>query len=154
MQIPRHLRQREPELRYFLQRPLKQLVVVGLEMDLSSLGQHLPILFKKVPVGQPPLFLVALGPRVAEVDVQPVDLPVGEHIRQQRSVSVHEPHVPQRRVPRLLHGHHHGVRHLLHGDQQHLRLCRRGPHGEAALAAAQLHPQLPCLRHQLPPAPP
>ena len=154
MQIPRHLRQREPELWDLLQRPLKQLVVVGLEVDLSSLGQHLPILFKKVPVGQPPFFLVALGPRVAEVDVQPVDLPVGEHIRQQRRVSVYEPYVPQPRVPRLLHGHHHGVRHLFHGNQQYLRLCRRGPHGEAALAAAQLHPQLPCLRHQLPPAPP
>ncbi len=137
-----------------LQRPLEQLVVVGLEVDLPALRQHLTVLFQEVAVGQPPLFLIAFRPRVAEVDVQPVDLAGSEHIRQQRRVAVHEPYVFQPRRLGLLHGHHHGIGHLLHGDEQHVRLRRRRLDGKAALAAAQLHPQRFRLRHQRAPVTP
>ena len=52
------------------------------------------------------------------------------------------------RVPVALHGHHHGVRHQLNGEEQHIRLRRGGTGGKTALAAAQLHPELPGLWHQ------
>ena len=151
MQVAGHLRQPEAELRDLLQRPLEQLVVVRLEVDGAALGQHLPVFLQEVPVGQPPLLLVALGPRVAEVDIQPVDLALREHVRQQRGIAVHEPHVVYTGVPRLLHGHHHGVGYLFHGNEQHIRLRCRRAHRKAALAAAQFHPQLTGGGHQLPP---
>ena len=49
------------------------------------------------------------------------------------------------------HGDHHGVRHHLNGDEQDVRLRGCRPLREPPLTAAKLHPQLPRLRHQLPP---
>ena len=154
MEIGGDLRQLKAELGNFFHRPREQLVIVGLEVELSALRQHLAVLLEEIAVGEPPLFLVALGPRITKVDVQAIHLAGGEHIRQQRGVAVHEEHVFQSRLRDPLHGHHHGVRNLLHGDEQHIRLRRGGVRREPALAAAQLHPQLPRLRHQRPPLSP
>ncbi len=82
-------------------------------------------------MGQTAALLVALGPRVAEIDVQPVHLRRGKHIRQQGGVPHHEEYVVQPRRLRPFHGHHHGVRHLLHGDEQNIRLRLGRTHGEA-----------------------
>ena len=105
-------------------------------MELASLGQNLSVLLEEIAVGQPPLFLVALGPGIAEVQVDPVHLAGGKHLRQQGGVGIDKADVLQPGVPGPLHGYHHGVGHLLHGDQQHVRLCRRCTGGEATLSAA------------------
>ena len=105
-------------------------------------------------MGQTAALLVALGPRVAEVDVQPVHLRRGKHIRQQGGVPHHEKYVAQPRRLRPFHGHHHGVRHLLHGDEQNIRLRLGRTHGEAPLAAAQFYPQRTGIGHQLSPVAP
>ena len=154
VEVPGHIRQGEAKLRDLLHGPIKELIVVGFEMNLSAALQHLAVFFQEIPVGQPALFLVALGPGIAEINVQAIHLARGEQLRQQGGVRIDEEHIFQPLTDDPLHGHHHGVRHLLHGNEQRVRPGLRRSGGEAALAAAQLHPQLPCLRHQLPPAPP
>ena len=137
-----------------LQGPLEQLVVVAFEVDLAAHGQHPAVQLQEIAVGQAALFLVAFGPGIAEVDIDAVHLAGGEEVRQAGGVAVHKEHVVQPRVPGPLHGHHHGVGDLFHGDQQHVRLGGGGLRREAALAAAQLHPQLPGIGQKLPPAAP
>ena len=105
-------------------------------------------------MGQPPLFLVALGPRVTEIDVNAVHLSRGEKLRQQRRVRVNEKHIGEPLLRHPLHSHHHGVRHLFHGDEQGVRLGLGGSGGEAPLAAAQLYLQPLRLGIQLPPPSP
>ena len=154
MKVARHLRQLKTELRDLLQRPLKELVVVGLEMDLPALFQHLPVFLQEISMGQPALFLVAFRPRIAEIDVKAIHFTGGEKHRQKGGVGVEKEHVFQtlRRYP--LHGHHHGVRHFFHGDEQRVRLRLSGAGCEATLAAAQLHLQTFGLRIKRPPVPP
>ena len=105
-------------------------------------------------MGQAALFLVASGPGVAEIDVDAVHLAGGEKLRQAGGIAVHEKYIVQTCRLGPLHGHHHGVGDLFHGNQQHVRLGGGGLRREAALAAAQLHPQLPGIGQQLPPAAP
>ena len=105
-------------------------------------------------MSQAALGMALAGPGIAEVDVDPVHLAGGEELGELVGVGVHEKHIDETVIHAPLHGHHHGVRHHLNGDEQHIRLCRSGAVGEAALAAAQLYPQLPGLGHQIPPVAP
>jgi len=123
-------------------------------MNLSAAFQHLAIFFQEIPVGQPALFLVALGPGIAEINVQAIHLARGEQLRQQGGVRIDEEHIFQPLTDDPLHGHHHGVRHLLHGNEQRVRQGLRRSGGEATLAAAQLHLQPLRLGIQLPPMAP
>ena len=107
---------------------------------------------RKLPWVSRRFLLVALGPRVAEVDVQPVHLAGGKHVRQQRRVAVHEEHVAAVRPPcaRSM------ATTMASGTFSTAMSSTSGSgggrvHGEAALAAAQLHPQLPGIGHQRPP---
>ena len=151
VEVPRHLREREAEQGQLLHGEGEQVLVVGLEVDLAPHFQHLAVQPQEVAVGQAALGVAAAGPGVAEVDVDPVRLAGGEEEGQLVGVGVDEIHIGEPGGHAPLHGHDHGVRHPFHGDEQHVRLRRRRPGGEAALAAAQLHPQLPGLGHQLPP---
>ena len=155
VEVPGHLREFEAELGDLLHRELEQGLVVGLEVDLAAFLQNLPVELQKVPVGQAAFGVALAGPGIAEVDVDPVHFAGGEEVGQLVGVGVHEEHIVQPLPDTPLHGHHHGVRHHFHGDEEHIRLCRRGPCGKAALSAAQLHPQFPGSGHQFPPlAPP
>ena len=93
MKVARHLRQLKTELRDLLQRPLKELVVVGLEMDLPALFQHLPVFLQEISMGQPTLFLIAFRPRITEIDVKAIHFTGGEKHRQKGGVGVEKEHV-------------------------------------------------------------
>lgn len=54
------------------QRFLKKLVVVCLEVYFAAVGKKSTVLVKLPCVGKPALVVLVLGPRVAEIDVQPV----------------------------------------------------------------------------------
>ena len=151
MEIPGDLGQLEAEQGQFFDGEGEQVLVVRLEVDLAAHLQHLPVQPQEVAVGQAALGVAVAGPGVAEVDVDPVHLAGGEEQGQLVGVGVDEIDVGEPLGHAPLHGHDHGVRHPLHGDEQHIRLRRGGPGSEAALAAAQLQPQLPGLGHQLPP---
>ncbi len=148
MEVPGNLGQGIARRRKLLHGELEQGLVVGLEMDLPAGDQGLPVEVQKAPVGQPPLGLPHGGPGVAEVNVNEVHLAGGEVIRQQRRVPHHEEHILQLQGHDPLHRHHHGVGHLLNGHEQDVRIQPGGFRRKAALAAAQLHPQLPGAAHQ------
>ena len=105
-------------------------------------------------MGQPPLGVALGGPGIAEVDIEPVHFPGAKKSRggppRRRPRKTRS--APQ--VPGPLHGHHHGVGHPLHRHKEDLWLRRCGLAGEAALAAAQLHPEGLGTRRQGPPMPP
>ena len=105
-------------------------------------------------MGQAALFLIALGPGVAEIDIDPGYLAGGEQLRQPGGIGINEEHVLQTLIHGALHGNHHGIRYLFHGDEQGVRLCLGRARCEATLAAAQLHLQIFCLGVQLPPMAP
>ncbi|CAN3998107.1 Phosphatidate cytidylyltransferase, partial [Dysosmobacter welbionis] len=151
MEVPGDLGQLKAEQRQLLHGEGEEVLIVRLEVDLPAHLQHLAVQPQEVAVGQAALGVAVAGPGIAEVDIDPVCLSRGKEQGQLVSIGVDEEHVgePLGRAP--LHGHDHGVRHPLHGDEQHVRLRRRCAGGEAALAAAQLQPQLPGLGHQLPP---
>ena len=102
-------------------------------------------------MGQAALGVTLAGPRVAEVDVDPIHLTGCKELGELVSIGVHEKDIGQSGVYTPFHGDHHGVRHHLNGDEQYVRLRGRCPLREPSFAAAKLHPQLPRLRHQLPP---
>ena len=154
VEVPGDLVEGESRLGKLLQRELKQGVVVRLEVDLAVLRQHLAVEGQEIPMGQAALGLPLGGPGVAEVDEDPVHLSRGEELRQAGCVPHQEEHVAKLRLHGPLHGHHLGVGHLLHGDEQHLRVLPGSLHGEAALSAAQLQIEGLGPGHQLPPAPP
>ena len=148
VEVPRDLGEGEAVAGDLLHGELEEGLVVGLEVDLAAGGEHLAVALQEVPVGQAAAGVAPVGPGIAEVDVDPVHLAGGKEEGQLVGVGVQEEDVMEPGVPAALHGHHHGVRHHLDGDEQHVRLRRGGAGGEAALAAAQLHPELPGPRHQ------
>ena len=141
MQISCNLRQGKTKLRNFLQRPLKQLIIVGFKVNLPARFQYLPVFFQKISMGQTALFLVAFGPWITEIDIKPVHLAGCKQFRQKGGICINEEHIFKPFIFHPFHSHHHGVRYFFHGNKQGVRLgrCRSG--GEAALAAAQLHLQ-------------
>ena len=154
VEIPGHLGQGKPRPGELEQRPLKEIPVVCLEMDLPVLRQYLPVPQQEVRMGQPPLGVAVARPGVAEVDVDAGDLPRGKVLGQQSRIPVHEKDVVQLFGTYPLHGDHHGVGHPLHRDIQGLGILLRGLRREAALAAAQLQVHRLRLGHQFPPIPP
>ena len=52
MEVAGHLGQGKTHLGELEQRPLKQVMVIGLEMDLTPLLQHVPITPQKIYVGE------------------------------------------------------------------------------------------------------
>ena len=152
MEVPGDLGQFKAELGQLLHRELEEGLVVGFEVDLAAHFQHLTVQLQEVAVGQAALGVALAGPGIAEVHVDPVHLTGGEELGQLIGVGVHEKDVGKTGIDTALHGHHHGVRHHFNGNEQHVRLRCGGALGEAALAAAKLHPQFPSLGHQLPPA--
>ena len=151
MEVPGDLRQSKAELGKLLHGELEEGLVVRFEMNLPAHFQHLAVELQKVPVGQPPLGVAAAGPGVAEIDVDAVHLAGGEEIGELVRVGADKPDVGKARADAALHGHHHGVGHHIHRQEQHVRLGGGGVGGEAALAAAQLQVDLPGLGHQIPP---
>ena len=51
VEVPGHIRQGEAKLRDLLHGPIKELIVVGFEMNLSAALQHLAVFFQEIPVG-------------------------------------------------------------------------------------------------------
>ena len=100
---------------------------------------------------QPALGLPLGRPRVAEVDVDAVDLALIENFGQLVCVDVDEKDVAQSRACRALHRDDHRVGHLFDRDEQHVGLRGGSLDGEAALAAAEFHADLLRLGHQLAP---
>ena len=78
MQIAREIVKLQIAAFHLGQAPLEELGVVGLEMNLAAELQHLFIFFEERVVRQPPLCVLFAGPRIAEVDIEQVDLVVGE----------------------------------------------------------------------------
>ncbi len=104
-------------------------------------GQGVGIAAQKGRRGEPELGVPALGPGVAEVDVDALTLAGGKHGAQELCVRVDEAHVLNAAPVDLLHGEDHRVRHLLHGDVQGFGDRLGGVGRKAALAAAELHIQ-------------
>ena len=154
VKIPGHLGEGEAELGDLLHGELKQGGVVRLEVDLAAQLEHSAVELQEIPVGQAALGVALAGPRIAEVDIDAVYLAGLKEGGELVGVGVHEKDVFQPLRGAALHGHHHRVRHHLHRDEQNVRLALGGLRREAALAAAQLHPQLPGLGHQIPPVAP
>ena len=146
VQIPGHFREGKAELGDLLHGEFEERLVVGLEVNLAAGLEHLPVELEEVAVGQAALGVAVAGPGIAEVDVNAVHFAGSEKVGQLVGVGVHEEHVGKSRVHAPFHGHHHGVGHPLHSDEQHVRLSGGSTSSEAALAAAQLQPQLPCTR--------
>ena len=152
MQVARDLGKGEAKLRNFLDRPLKQRVVVGLEMNLAVVLEHLAVELQEIAVRQPTLGLPLGRPRGAEVDIDAVDLALIKNLRELVGVDVDEKDVVQLCLRRTLHRDDHRVGHLFDRDEQHVGLRRGRLDGEAALAAAELHADLLRLGHQVVPA--
>ena len=153
MQVVRHLTEGETELGDLFLGEGKQGSVVALEVDLSSHGQHLAVKPQEVAVGQPALGLIALGPGIAEVDVDAAYFAAFKELRQLIDVSLDKKDVAQFFTRRAFHRHHQRVRHTLDRQEQHVRFVRRGLGGESALAAAKLHADLAAVGHQFAPVP-
>ena len=90
-------------------------------------------------------------PRVAEVDIDAVDLTLIENLGQLVGVDVDKEDIVQLCPGRALHRDDHRVGDLFDCDEQHVGLSRRGLGGEAALAAAEFHANFLRLGHQLAP---
>ena len=90
MQVARDLGEGEAKLRNFFDRPLKQRVVVGLEMNLAVVLEHLAVELQEIAVRQPALGLPLGRPRVTEVDIDAVDLVCIENFGQLVGVDVDE----------------------------------------------------------------
>ena len=114
--------------------------------------QNGAVALEEVYVGQPPLGVAVGGPGVAKVDIDEVHFAAPEVVGQPGRVPVHKKDVGQPQLHHPLHGDHHGVGHPLHRNKEDVRVLLRRLGGEAALAAAQLQPQLRRVRLQLPPA--
>ena len=125
--------------------------LLGLGHNGHILAEDLTVQPQEVSVGQAALGVAVAGPGITEVDVDPADLAGSKEIGQLVGVGVDEIHVGQTRIDAPLHGHHHGIGHPLHRDEQHIRLRRCGTSGKAAFAAAQLQPNLTGLGHEIPP---
>ena len=154
VEIPGDLLQLVARLGKLEEGPLKETAVVGLEMDLPAVGQNAPVALQKVRVGEAAPGVTVGGPGVAEVDIDALHLAGGEVVPQVGHVGVDEADVLEAHGLGPLHGDDHGVGHPLDGDEEDLRLGGGGLTGEAALAAAQLHPQLAAGGQELPPAAP
>ena len=105
-------------------------------------------------MGQAALGVAVGGPGIAEVDVHLVHLVGGEVVPQAGGIPVDEEHVGQALGHAALHGHDHGVGDPLQGDIEGIRVLLGGLGGKAALAAAQLQPQVGGIRLQIPPVSP
>ena len=151
MEITGHLMEGPAELGDLLHRPLKELVVVGFEMNFTRRGEDFAVLIEEIMVGQAALGLILLRPRVAEVDIDAVYLAAIEHLAELRRVAVDEVDILQASLTGALHSHHHGIGDFLHSDQQHVGLGGGGVHREATLAAAQLQTHLFGLGHKVMP---
>ena len=151
VKVIRHLAQFKAELGDLLLGESEEGGVVTLEVNLAALAQHLPVKLEEVAVGQTALGLIALGPGIAEVDVDAIDLAGGEEKGQLIGVGIHEEDVAQPRVAAALHSHHHGIGYHFDGEEQHVRFGGSGFGSEAALAAAELHAKLTGRGHQLAP---
>ena len=120
-------------------------------MNLAVVLEHLAVELQEIAVRQPALGLPLGRPRVAEVDIDAVDLACIENFGQLVGVDVDEEDVAQPRACRALHGHDHRVGDLFHRDEQHIGFGGGGLGGEAALAAAKLYADLLRLGHQFAP---
>ena len=130
------------------QGPLKQARVVGLKMNLPADFQNTLVFPQEGAVGQAALGVFLAGPRVAEVEVDQVKLPVCEVFLQFGGVQRQKIDVFQAHFQRFFHAQQHGLLNALHGDKQDIRLSGGGLHGEFPLAAAHLQPYFPGLGHQ------
>ena len=151
MQIPCHIVQLQPVRRHLLQRPLKQLGVVRLEMDLPAQPDHRPVLIEERMICQPTLGIFAARPRVTEINVEQVNFADIKELVDVCCVQRNKEHVFKPQTDRALHRQHQCIRHALDGNQKHIRLRLRRLDRELALSAADLHAQLTAIRHQLPP---
>ena len=102
-------------------------------------------------VRQAALGVLLARPRVAEVDIEQVDLVVRKKLVDIRRVERDEKDVFEALTDRGLHGEDKCVLHALDGDQQHIRLGLGRLYSEFSLAAADLNAKLPAVRHQAAP---
>ena len=148
MEVVGHLAELVARLRELQNGEVEEGAVVGLEVNLAAHFQCPAVGRQEATVGQTALGLPLGGPGVAEVDVDEIHLVLGEVVGDQGGVAHHEEDVLQLQSHGPLHGDDHGVGDLLNGDEEDVRVLLGGLHGEAALAAAQLQPQLPGRRHE------
>ena len=151
MQIIGDIAQLEEAALHLRQAPGKEVGVVGLEMDLAAELQDLLVFFQEGVVGQAALGVLLARPGVAEVDVEQVDLIVGEKLVDVRRVERDEEDVFEALADRGLHREHQRVLHALDGDEQDIGFGLRGLDGELALAAADLDAQLTAAGHEAAP---
>lgn len=78
VKVSGHLRKLEAHFGKLEQGPLKQVMIVGLEMDLPLLSQHLTVAKQEVGMGQPALGIPGTGPGIAEIDIDPVHFTGGK----------------------------------------------------------------------------
>ena len=142
VQVARHLAQFPAAGGQLLHAPLKERGVVGLEPDLPTRRERGGAELLEAGRGEPALELLLLRPGVGEIYVYAPRFALREEFAKLRGVPVEEAHVVKLRGANALHGYHHGVRHLLDGHEEHVRVLLRHAGGEAALAAAELDVQL------------
>lgn len=89
-------------------------------MNLAVVLEHLAVELQEIAVRQPALGLPLGRPRVAEVDIDAVDLACIENFGQLVGVDVDEEDVVQLCLRRALHRDDHRVGHLFDRDEQHV----------------------------------
>ena len=142
VQVVGHFAQLPAFVFKLFQRPGEQRGVVGLEVNLTTHRQNVCVLTQEVGCGQTVLCVAALGPGIAEVDVNTVCFAVFEDLGELDHVTVHEANVFQTHFANAFHSNDHGIGNLFNGYQKYVGVCFCGVCGETALAAAQLQIKL------------
>ena len=154
MEITGDLRELEPNLGELEQGPLKQVMVVCLEVDLTLPGKDLTVAQKKIRMGQAALGVPVAGPGITEIDVDAIHLAGGEEFGQAGGVAVDKEDIVQIHGAYPLHGDDHSVRHPFHRNVEGLRILCGGLGSKTPLTAAQFQVENACLGHQAHPAAP
>ena len=152
MQVPGYRLDRKVQSLELLQRKLEQWGIVRFKMNLPTWSQNPAVLLQKTAVSQAPLGILLPGPGVTEVYVHAVQFAGSKAVLNPCHIDIHKKHVSQIQLPGLLHGHHHGVRHPLHGNEEHVRIGGSRLHRKPPLPTAHLDPQGLARGRQIPPA--
>lgn len=123
---------------HFLQCKLKQMLVVGLKMNLSVFREHAVVQCQKVGMGQTALALAVRRPGIGEIEIDAVDLSVGKNVGQTGGVKVQKLKVGEAELHRLFGCHNQGAFLALNGEIIDVRIPAGGLNDETALAAADL----------------
>ena len=103
VQIARHARRLPAGRLHLLERKVIERIVIRLKVDLPARHHHLAVHVQKCAVRQAALRLILSGPRIAEIDEDPVDLALAEKLEKSLRVAPDKEQILQALALRLLH---------------------------------------------------